>query len=47
MGLMITGIPTGYSRKGRGAQNALNGLDELSSLTPANVAIGRLDHYRL
>ena len=47
MGLKIIGISTGYSGKGRGAQNALHGLDELSPLTPANVAIGRLDHYTL
>jgi hypothetical protein len=47
MGLMIIGISMGYSRKGRGAQNALNGLDELRPLIPANVVIGRLDHYRL
>jgi hypothetical protein len=46
-GLMIIGISTSYSGKGRGAQNALNGLGELSPLTPANVVIGRLDHYKL
>jgi hypothetical protein len=46
VGLMIIEISTGYSEKGRWAQNALNGLDELSPLTPANVVIGRLDHYK-
>jgi hypothetical protein len=47
MGLMIIGISTGYSGKGRGSQNAPNWLDELSPLTPVNVVIGRLDHYKL
>jgi hypothetical protein len=46
-GLMIIGISTGYSGKGRGAQNTLNELDELSPLTPANGVTGRLDQYKL
>jgi len=47
MGLMITGISTGYSGKGRGAQHALDGLDELSPLTAPHVVIGRFDHHSL
>jgi len=45
MGLMIIRISTGYSGKGQAAQNALNGLDELSPLTPPHVVIGRFDHH--
>jgi len=47
MGLMIIGISTGYSGKGREAQNALNGLNESSPLTPPHVVIGRFDHHSL
>jgi hypothetical protein len=47
MEFKIIGISTGYSGNGRGAQNALNGLDELTPLTPPNVVIGRFGHHRL